>query len=82
MPRKKHASRHIRTNPGQQVEPFAVGVRISPAGDTVRCQVGFDMADDRSVRLQADTWKGNKIGKQRNGRLTSRMRDGCHAGTR
>ena len=43
MPRQKHPAFGLRADAGKQVEPVAVLMRVSPAGDAMAGEIGFYM---------------------------------------
>ena len=81
MAGQQDAARCLRPDPCQKIEPLAVLMRIPPAGDAVRAKPLFDIADDITVRTEANAGEANKTGEQVDTAFTKRVRPGAHVST-
>ena len=81
MAGQQDAARCLRPDPRQKIEPLAVLMRIPPAGDAVRAKPLFDIADDITVRTEANAGEANKTGEQVDTAFTKRVRPGAHVST-
>ena len=81
MAGQQDATRCLRPDPCQKIEPLAVLMRVPPAGDAVRAKPLFDIADNIAVRAEADAGEADKAGEQVDAALTKRVRAGAHVST-